>query len=201
MFETSIAAFQSLIGKLGWCPRCMRTSFTAAAVAAVVASVVTYASPDFWTVAISWAGAASLIGLWIAHLVAFSVRAAIGIQTNATPEIALAGANVVPVGVTFMPRRNFLSNLLKAFAFAALATALPGRFADAAPCKVVSCSDPKCRCVAPSSRCVTCPARNQVGCTTNDAVVCCSVQAFWTCPSRHDCFGDGTNRDRCRPWR
>ena len=201
MLETSIAIMKSLIGKLGWCPKCMRTSFAAAATAAVLALTVTYASLDYRIVAISWIGAASLIGLWIAHLSAFSVRTAIGIQTNTSTDVVLAGVNVFPVGVMFAPRRAFISNLLKAFAFAALATALPGRYADAAPCKIVSCSDPKCRCVAPTARCVSCPARNQVGCTSNDAVPCCTVQAFWTCPSRHDCFGDGTNRDRCKPWR
>jgi len=179
----------------------MRSSFIAAAVFVALALAATLATTDVWIVTSFWVVAISLLGLWVSHLAAFSLRAATGIRDNTKPGALQMGDSPSQSGVTYGPRRQFLSDLVKAFAFAALATALPSRYALAAPCTITSCSDPKCKCVAPSPVCVTCPARRQVGCAPSNSVPCCTVQAFWICPARHDCYGNGTNSDRCRPWR
>ncbi len=202
MISLFLTPYHALIANLGWCPKCMRTSFVAAAISALLALAVTFATSEFWIVTSCWIAAAALTGLWISHLAAFSLRTAAGIGNNtAKLSVVTVGTDLSRTGVR-PSRRQFLSDAVKAFAFAALATALPSRFAFAQnPCKIVSCSDPKCTCVSPT-RCVSCPARNEYGCAATDAVICCTVQAFWACPSRNDCFGNGTNLgERCRPWR
>lgn len=189
---------KQLVRQLGTCPQCMRQAFLSAALAAVFAVAADLlGAPAILQGALALA--AGLLGaLWVAHLLAYALRSAGGRVTVARAEgDVLYFESIAPT--TKLNRREFVWAALRAFAVAAFVTAIPTGVSRAQTgCTLTSCSDTECTCVAPAPQCVTCPARNEVGCFPSDAVPCCSVHAFWGCLNGTQCYGDGTVLPRCR---
>jgi hypothetical protein len=120
---------------LGRCPKCMRTSFLAAISSSVFAIAITVMANYPSVVAMSWIAAVALVGLWIAHLVAYSVRAT-------AFRIAIPEGQ----GATFLSRREIFPTFFRALGAMALTTALPAATAFAqSRCDCSKCrSDQKC---------------------------------------------------------
>ena len=167
--------------KLGHCPKCMRTSFLAAALATAVGflSWTLEFPPPIDTVIL--AVAAGLVSLWFSHLLAFAGRAVRG---------ALAKAVLPPTApadhMRRWPRRRFLLLFVKAFAFAGIASMLP-RGAAAQTC---SCDQPDCTCPSNAPNCFINPARQESFCCAYGDTGCSSPLLNWCCPNATNCYGD-----------
>jgi len=119
------ATLAKLVVHIGMCPTCVRQAFLAAATAwcgclpaAIVAS--RFNSPIL--VVASLTIAALLTGLWVAHIVAFGLRAAL--RATAKP---MGAANVVgPGSERDSARRSFLGIMATAVSGIAIATVVPG---------------------------------------------------------------------------
>ncbi|MHB1955018.1 MAG: hypothetical protein ACYCOU_14875 [Sulfobacillus sp.] len=119
----SISKFlpMTAISSLGTCRRCMRISFAFAGGSVAVFGV---ASTIMGRSGVSTALGVVALGfslLWVAHLAAFAWRSTVFRQT-------------APDRVEPSERRRFFAQFSKAFAFAAVATALPLRRALAQNC-------------------------------------------------------------------
>lgn len=126
---------QTLVSHLGVCPRCMRKSFTAAFVASVITAAAWAWAPPSLAAFIA-ASAVGLFGLWLAHLTVYAWRRIIVARK--------APAEEVPD----FARRAVFPAFASIFVGAAIATALPARFAHAETCgdSTVTCtgSTPTC---------------------------------------------------------
>ncbi len=170
--------------KLGRCPKCMKTSFLAAAaawaVALALASMPTVPSIG----AAIWAVPAVLTLLWIGHLASFAGRATRGAFRRAEDEERIRGASAS--AMIRWPRRRFLLTFAKMLVIAAAATALPFR-AMAQDC---SCADPECTCPPDAPDCYINPARQESFCCAYGDVGCSSPLLSWCCPNGSNCYGD-----------
>jgi hypothetical protein len=167
--------------KLGHCPKCMRTSFLAAA-AAVTACCMNRAlelPPPL--VMAGTAIAAGLVSLWLAHLLAFAGRAAQGAVARAVLPPATPGMEVQS-----WPRRRLLFLFAKAFVFAGIASMLP-RSAAAQTC---SCDQADCTCPAEAPNCFINPSRGESFCCAYGDTGCSSSLLSWCCPNGTNCYGD-----------
>jgi hypothetical protein len=122
----------SIADALGRCPKCMRTSFLAAISSLVVALAVTLITDFPFITSFAWTTAAVLIGLWIAHLVAFALRASAAAR-SVPNEVVDASLKV-----QHRSRREIVPMFCRALAFAALVTTLPSMIGPASaqsPCQ------------------------------------------------------------------
>lgn len=167
--------------KLGHCPKCMRTSFLAAAMATAVglAGLVLQIPPPLDTVIL--VAAAGLVGLWLAHLLAFAGRAVRGAMTRMIQPPLVPGDDM-----RRWPRRRFLLLFAKAFAFAGFASMLP-RGATAQTC---SCDQPDCTCPPGAPNCFINPSRGESFCCAYGDTGCSSSLLNWCCPNGTNCYGD-----------
>ena len=127
----------TLARTLGRCPRCMRRSFAAAALAwLVTAGLAVGHGPSSLVMAMAIAAAAAT-ALWLAHVLAFAARASLPDATRAPRD----GSG------TPSSRRDFALAFARAALFAALATAISARAAFACTQLPKSCSsNDDCEC-------------------------------------------------------
>ena len=170
--EFAASALAALDAKLGRCPRCMRQSLLAASAGLVLALALTVLAPAPLLVAIGWIAAFALAALWVAHVVAFSARAAIAGRDGAERKRA-----------DRWQRRKFLEVFAKTLLLVAAATVFPVTFraASADECSCPQVALPNGVFNTARQECACC-ASNQVGCT--------SAKKTWCCDKGHDCQGD-----------
>ncbi|MBI2719666.1 MAG: DUF3624 family protein [Rhizobiales bacterium] len=173
--------------KLGRCPKCMRTSFLFAAGSWIVVLAVSRV-PIFPPIAaLIWIVPICFTLLWIGHLAAFAKRSAQGALHRGRDEAR--GRGHVAAAAANWPRRRFLFFFVKAFVFAAVATAFPVN-AMAQSC---SCSDPNCTCPPNQPNCFINPARQESFCCSSGDTGCGSPLLSWCCPNGTNCYGDNGN--------
>jgi hypothetical protein len=172
--EFTASALAALDAKLGRCSRCMRQSLLAAAAGLVLACALTVLARAPFIVACGWSLAFALAALWVAHVVAFSLRAVIA---------GRKGAARSRTGADPWERRKFLEAFAKTLLLAAAATIFPVSFraASADECSCPQAGMPNGVFNSARQEC-TCCAANQVGCT--------SAKKTWCCDKGHDCQGD-----------
>ena len=124
---------------LGRCPRCMRKSFAAAlGICAVAFVLAAFGAPRPIVTAVS-VGAVSASGLWLAHVIAFALRASL--PAPRAPEKPPAPAGSV------RSRREIALEFARAAAFIALATAISSKAALACTQLPKACSaNDDCEC-------------------------------------------------------
>jgi len=96
---------------LGRCPKCMRTAHIASLVSVVSTAILFITGVPSALLACSFILTGLLLGLWIAHLIAFAIRA------SRTPADQRRAAESIS-------RRQFVTLFARSLAFAALATSL-----------------------------------------------------------------------------
>jgi len=105
---------RNLWSRLGHCGACMRTSFRVALLAWILVPAIAHSPFEALTwVAVAFASVTSAV--WLAHLVAFSVKA--GLRSLQCPAVASADRPML--------RRSFAENSLKAIVTATLISTLP----------------------------------------------------------------------------
>lgn len=135
----------AVAAKFGRCPRCMRQSF-AIAVVAWVFSFTAYAMARPVLATAFGILALGLSGLWLAHLATFASRAAVNVEGKADGPPNEPASIRTSVHST-MPRRRFFRTFAKAFAFAAIATAVSTRAALACVQPPIACTqNSDCTC-------------------------------------------------------
>ena len=159
---------------LGRCPKCAKTSFRFMAGAIFLALAASLLTKSPLPLIATRALAVGCAALWLAHLVAFAIRAA----RNRTNTKFTALRNPEGVAAPLNGRREFLFTLGKSFLFAMTATAFPVRRASAADCP---CED--------NYKCCWDYEGTSYVCAPLDAN-CCSSNNPWYCPNGHDCRGD-----------
>jgi hypothetical protein len=142
-----------VFSKLGHCPKCMRTSFAAAAAGWALSMVAPTIIATF-----AMAGAALLTALWLAHLVAFAWK--VTTMKHAAPTHDQPASPTA----TLLSRRAFVPLFLRTLAFAAVVTVAPRAITSAlgqnrGPCD--SCSRYK-----GSATCWTCCSCQNSNCIT-----------------------------------
>src|ERR1700691_121542 len=172
--EFAASALAALDARLGRCPRCMRQSLLAAVSGLVLALALTVLAHAPLLVVSSWIAAFALAALWVAHVVAFSLRAAI-----ASRKAAVRSGS----GAASWERRKFLGAFAKTLLLVAAATVFPVTFraASADECSCPQVALPNGVFNTARQECACC-ASNQVGCT--------SAKKTWCCDKGHDCPGD-----------
>ncbi|HTC17689.1 MAG TPA: hypothetical protein VK690_01100 [Stellaceae bacterium] len=172
--EFAASALAMLDARLGRCSRCMRQSFLAAAGGLALACALTMLAPAPFMIAGGWIAAFALAALWLAHIAAFSARAAIAGRKAAARSRSAAGP---------WQRRRFLGAFAKTLLLVAAATLFPVSFraASADECSCPQVALPNGVFNSARQEC-TCCAANQVGCT--------SAKKTWCCDKGHDCQGD-----------
>lgn len=162
---------------LGRCPKCAKTSFRfmAATIFLALAASLLTKSPLLLTA--TRALAVGCAALWLAHLVAFAIRAA----RNRTNTKFTALRNPEGVAAPLNGRREFLFTLGKSFLFAMTATAFPVRRALAGDCSEF-CDEDKFKCCWNYDG-------TSADCSPKDGV-CCAGNPAWHCPNGHECRGD-----------
>jgi hypothetical protein len=158
---TSMATLtNSFLVTLGRCPRCMRSSFAAAATAGLIAGLAAALTGPSYLAAFPGAVALGLTGLWLAHVAAFAARAT---------------RQAVPVR-TSLTRRHALLGFAQSFVFAVAAASLPQSAARAAQtCQ--ACSTGQSTCL---KGCESLPLLQQPQCQK-----ACVQQ--WPCVPGRDC--------------
>lgn len=112
MFKTLKRSTAFLWGNLGHCPNCVRKAFLAAASAWCLALLIAMAKwPNILPVAMI--GAVALTTLWVAHIFAFARKVTVATESR-KPNLATPS------------RRALWPLFVRAAAFAAFASALPG---------------------------------------------------------------------------
>lgn len=160
---------------LGRCPICMRQSFVFMLGTCCLAIIIEL---TVRSAALHIAGrivAVISIGLWLSHLVAFSLRATTNTKTK-TPNFARKNSGT---NLEHWPRRQFLLLFAKNFALIAVAIAVPVRSAFA---------QGRCQCSGFTPKC--CYSTFDWVCAPSDAICCADSQGAWSCPNGHYCTGD-----------
>jgi hypothetical protein len=139
----------AIINGLGRCPKCIRTAFLGAVIACGGALAATVLSLPSGMRILAWGIALALAGLYVSHLLAFSIR-----RVTAQPKGLRVQNNsaMTPPGLS---RREAFSSLAKAFGAIAIATALPAARTHANP--ATDCVDCDIKCGNTYNRClITC---------------------------------------------
>jgi hypothetical protein len=150
----------------------MRTAFLFAATSVLIAVGLTAAGAGVPFLVLGWVAAATLMVLWLGHIVMVSSHAVL-----ALPRTASGAA---------MPRRRFLLVFLRTLIFAAAVTSLP-RSLRAQSCNCYSDSD--CYCPPDFPQCVFNPSTGEAICCGADNNGCAGPTLTWCCPPGSQCYG------------
>lgn len=190
--EVTMKRFMGLIGetlldKLGTCPRCMRTAFVAAACSVVLTCGASFLAPSAIVIVLGlFAGALTI--LWLAHAVMFTKRsiAAAAVQNS---------GGLASEQTETWSRRRVIGALFHTLAFSAF-LGLAARPAWALGCDCWTESSSGCKCPPEAPNCHFNASTQRGFCCPSDHKACGGPTQEWCCPSNSDCSG---NEGYCRP--
>lgn len=183
--DTRLFVLPAISRQLGTCPRCMRLAFQTALIGWLGTGLAALYAPG-WPAIAAGVSAGLLTALWLAHVLAFSVRWIKTVAVGESGTLALAD----PV---LWPRRKVLSIIGRTFVFTLAATMIPK-----AAWGACNCFDEGCSCSDPAfPQCVYNPGRNESTCCGRDAVGCAAPYLTYCCPPGTSCYGDGSGAPYC----
>ena len=139
-------SMRSLSANLGRCPKCMRRAFLVALGAWALSFVAAALGVGSWAVTAMAIAALGLTALWVAHVIAFALRAKEEAAEKRTVEQP-SGGDARDGAPAVLSRRKAVADFARVLVFAAAATAISARAALACVQLPVKCSsNSDCTC-------------------------------------------------------
>jgi magnesium-transporting ATPase (P-type) len=172
------AVTAKITSRFGRCSKCMRTAFIFTIAAVMMALVLSLTQVPSVVPLLAWSIAALALGLWVAHVWAFTVRSA-----NATA--VLAGPDAGETRPTWT-RRRLLGAFVRVLVFSAVTSAIPRTLlAQECNCHL----DLDCFCPPDFPQCVYNVYLDEAICCGPGATGCVGYRSTWCCDPGTDCFG------------